>query len=118
VAALVLTAVGLYGVLAFLVSLRTREIGIRIALGASDRRVLSGVISHGLKLVAIGLTIGLLVASGATRWIASQLFAVGARDPLVFVAVPALLLGVAVMASWVPAWRASKVDPQIALRSD
>jgi putative ABC transport system permease protein len=118
VAALVLTAVGLYGVLAFLVSLRTKEIGIRIALGASDRRVLRGVISHGLKLVAIGLTIGLLVASGATRWIASQLFAVGAHDPVVFIAVPALLLGVAVLASWVPAWRASQVDPQIALRSD
>jgi putative ABC transport system permease protein len=118
VAALVLTAVGLYGVLAFVVSLRRREIGIRIALGASNRRVLEGVIGHGVRLVAFGLVIGLAGAAGATRWIAGQLFGVGAHDPLVFTVVPALLLGVAVVASWVPARRAARVDPQIALRSE
>jgi putative ABC transport system permease protein len=117
-AALILTAVGLYGVLAFLVSLRRREIGIRIALGATNRRVFEGVIGQGLRLVVIGLVIGVVAAVGATRWIAAQLFGVGSHDPLVFAVVPAVLLGVAILASWVPARRAARVDPQIALRSE
>jgi putative ABC transport system permease protein len=117
-AALVLTAVGLYGVLAFLVSLRRREIGIRIALGATQNRVLGGVVGQGLRLVALGVVIGVIVAAGATRWIATQLYGVGAHDPLVFVAVPAVLLGVAALASSIPARRAARVDPQIALRSE
>jgi putative ABC transport system permease protein len=117
-AALLLTAVGLYGVLAFLVSLRRREIGIRIALGATNRKVFEGVIAQGLRLVVIGLAIGVVAAAGATRWVAAQLFGVGAHDPLVFAAVPAALLCVAILASWVPARRAAHVDPQIALRSE
>lgn len=116
--ALVLTAVGLYGLLAFLVSLRRREIGIRIALGASSRTVQRGVIKQGMVLIVVGLTIGLMVAAGVTKWAAAQLFGVGARDPLVFTIVPLTLLAVAIVASWVPARRAALVDPQIALRSE
>jgi predicted permease len=116
--ALVLAAVGLYGVLAFLVSLRRREIGIRLALGATSGRVLEGVIGQGTALAAMGLVIGVVAALFSTRVIESQLFGVGARDPLVFVGAAIALLLVAVVASWVPARRASRVDPQIALRTE
>jgi putative ABC transport system permease protein len=114
--ALVLAAVGLYGVLAFLVSLRRREIGIRLALGATSGRVLEGVIAQGTALAAIGLVVGVAAAFFSTRVIESQLFGIGARDPLVFAGAAVALLLVAVVASWVPARRASRVDPQIALR--
>ena len=117
-AALLLTAVGLYGVLAFVVSLRQREIGIRLALGATRRRVLGGVMRQGLRLVASGLAIGVLVAAGATRGIANLLYGVGAHDPVVFAGVPAVLLAVAALASWVPARRAAGIDPLQALRSE
>lgn len=118
VAALVLTVVGLYGVLAFIVSMRRREIGIRLALGATNNRVLGSVMGQGLRLVGIGLTVGLFVAAGATRWIAAQLYGVSAYDPLVFVAVPLVLVGVSAAASAIPGRRAARVDPQIALRSE
>ena len=118
VAALVLTVVGLYGVLAFVVSMRRREIGIRLALGATNNRVLGSVMGQGLRLVGIGLVVGLFAAAGITRWIASQLYGVSAYDPLVFIAVPLVLLGVAAAASALPARRAARVDPQIALRSE
>jgi ABC-type antimicrobial peptide transport system permease subunit len=114
--ALVLAAVGLYGVLAFIVSLRRREIGIRLALGATSGRVLEGVISQGTSLAAMGLVVGMAAAFFSTRVIESQLFGIGTRDPVVFVASAVALLLVAVAASWVPARRASRVDPQIALR--
>jgi len=117
-AALLLTAVGLYGVLAFVVSLRQREIGIRLALGATRRRVLGGVMRQGLRLVASGLAIGVLVAAGATRGIANLLYGVGAHDPVVFAGVPAVLLAVAALACWVPARRAAGIDPLQALRSE
>jgi putative ABC transport system permease protein len=117
-AALILTAVGLYGVLAFLVSLRSREIGIRLALGATRRAVLGEIVRHGLRLILIGITVGVVVALGVTRWIATLLFGIGAHDPAVFVAVPALLLAVAAVASWFPARRAALVDPQVTLRAD
>jgi predicted permease len=116
VAALVLAAVGLYGVLAFVVSLRRREIGIRLALGATSGRVLEGVIGQGVTLAAIGLAIGVAIAFFSTRVIESQLFGVGARDPLVFVGAALALLAVAAVASWIPGRRAARVDPQIALR--
>jgi putative ABC transport system permease protein len=115
-AALVLAAVGLYGVLAFVVSLRRREIGIRLALGATSGRVLEGVIGQGTALATIGLVVGILAALFTTRVIESQLFGVGARDPVVFVGAAVTLLLVAVAASWVPARRAARVDPQVALR--
>ncbi len=118
VAALVLTLVGLYGVLAFIVSMRRREIGIRLALGATSSRVLGSVIGQGLRLVGVGLVAGVVVALGVTRLIATQLYGVSAYDPLVFVVVPLILLGVAAAASALPARRAASVDPQIALRSE
>jgi predicted permease len=114
--ALVLAAVGLYGVLAFIVSLRRREIGIRLALGATSGRVLEGVIGQGTRLAAMGLVVGIAAAFVSTRVIESQLFGVGARDPVVFAGAAVALLLVAVAASWVPARRASRVDPQVALR--
>ena len=117
-AALVLAAVGLYGVLAFVVSLRRREIGIRLALGATSGHVLEGVIGQGAALAALGLVAGSVVALVATRAIEAQLFGVGARDPLVFVGAAVVLLLVALAASWVPARRAARVDPQIALRAE
>jgi putative ABC transport system permease protein len=117
-AALVLTVVGLYGVLAFIVSMRRREIGIRLALGATNSRVLGSVLGQGMRLVGIGLVAGFIVAVLAARWIAAQLYGVSAYDPLVLVAVPVVLLGVAALASMIPARRAARVDPQIALRSE
>ncbi|HEY9225986.1 MAG TPA: ABC transporter permease [Gemmatimonadaceae bacterium] len=118
VAALILTAVGLYGVLAFLVGLRRREIGIRLALGATNNRVLGSVIGHGLRLVMFGLAIGTAAAALTTQLIATQLYDVGAHDPVVFVSIPLLLVGVAALAAAIPARRAARVDPQVALRSD
>jgi putative ABC transport system permease protein len=117
-AALLLTAVGLYGVLAFLVSLRQRELGIRLALGASSTRVLRGIVGQGVTLVALGIVFGGVSAAMLTGWIATQLFGVSARDPLVFTSVPLALLLIAILASWVPARRAARVDPQLALRSE
>ena len=117
-AALLLTGIGLYGVLAFLVSLRRREIGIRLALGATQRRVARGVLSHGLRLVLVGAVAGLIGASLLTKWITAQLYGVGGNDPVVFGVVPVVLLLIGAVASWVPARRAGQVDPQSALRAD
>ena len=117
-AALALTAVGLYGVLAFLVSLRQREIGIRLALGATNGRVLGSILAQGLRLTALGLAVGVLGALGATRWLATQLYGVGPYDPIVFIGCPLVLLAVAAVAGSLPARRAARVDPQIALRSE
>jgi predicted permease len=116
--AVLLTAIGLYGVLAFLVSLRRREIGIRLALGATRARISGSVIGQGMMLVAVGAAVGVAVALVLTRWIASQLFGISDHDPLVFGLVTIVLLTVAIIASWVPAHRASRVDPQIALRAE
>jgi predicted permease len=116
--ALLLTAVGLYGVLAFLVALRRREIGIRVALGAPVRAVVSSVIGYGVRLVTIGSIVGLIVASLATRTIENQLYGVSAHDPSIFVGVALGLLLVGVAASSAPARRAARVDPQIALREE
>jgi putative ABC transport system permease protein len=118
VAALLLSAIGLYGVLAFLVTLRRREIGIRIALGATHQRVSREVINQGVRLALIGAVAGLIAAALLTRWISSQLFGVSAHDPIVFAGVSLALIAVATLASWVPARRAANVDPQIALRAE
>jgi putative ABC transport system permease protein len=116
--ALLLTAVGIYGVMSFVVSQRTRELGIRIALGAQVRDVHRMVVNQGLRLVAVGLVAGLIVALFVTRSLASWLFGVGTADPATLVAVSLLLLLVGVTACWVPARRATRVDPMVALRSE
>lgn len=117
-AALLLGIVGLYGVISYVVSQRTREIGVRIALGADMRRVSEWVLRHGLRLVVAGVLIGLLIAAAAARLLSSLLFGVDAHDPVTYAAVVLLLLGVGAAATWVPARRAARVSPLEALRAD
>ena len=114
--ALVLTIVGLYGVMSYSVVQRTNEIGIRLALGAQSRDVLLMIVKQGSKLILLGLAIGLAGAFAATRVIASLLFGVTTKDPFTFVAAAVVLAIVALLACYVPAWRATKVDPLEALR--
>jgi putative ABC transport system permease protein len=104
--------------MSYSVAQRTNEIGIRLALGAQSRDVLWMVVKQGSVLIGLGLAIGLLGAYAATRVIASLLFGVTAKDPVTFAAVALLLGGVALLACYVPAWRATKVDPMEALRCE
>ena len=116
VVALLLAAVGIYGVIAYTVSRRTQEIGVRMALGARRADVLKLVMRQSLVLTAIGLVIGMTMAFGVTRVLSSALFEVNANDPITFVGIGLLLAAVAFVASYVPAHRATRVDPVIALR--
>jgi putative ABC transport system permease protein len=116
--ALVLSAIGIYGVMAYTTTQRQHEIGIRVALGAGARDVLGLVVGQGMRLVAIGLAIGLLGAWMLSRVLSAQLFGITARDPLTYVTVAALLGGVALTASYLPARRVLRVDPMTALRSE
>ncbi|HEX8452191.1 MAG TPA: ABC transporter permease [Longimicrobium sp.] len=116
--ALALAAVGVYGVVAYGVAQRTREIGVRIALGARPRDVRTMVVASGARLAAIGVVVGIAIALGASRLLSTLLFGVGAADPLTYGGVAALLLGMTLLATWIPARRASRVDPMVALRSE
>ena len=118
VLALVLAALGLYSVIAYNVAQRTHELGVRRALGAQVWDVIRMVVLDGLRLAAAGVAIGVVTALWASKWVKPLLFDVSPRDPAIFVAVTVLLVMVAAAASWIPAMRASRVDPQIALRSE
>jgi ABC-type antimicrobial peptide transport system permease subunit len=114
--ALILTAVGLYGVISCSVSQSTHELGIRLALGAQSGDVLKLVVGQGMVLASVGVVIGLGAAFALTRFMSSLLFGVSPNDPLTFVSIAALLLGVALAACYIPARRATRVDPLVALR--
>jgi putative ABC transport system permease protein len=116
VVALILAVMGIYSVLAYTVSQRTREIGVRMALGAQMRDVLMLILAKGMRLAVIGVVIGVASALVLGRLMATLLYGISATDPVTFVGIALLLLLVAFVACWIPARRATKVDPMIALR--
>jgi putative ABC transport system permease protein len=115
---LALACVGLYGVMSYMLTQRTREIGVRMAMGAQTSDVLRLVLGEGLKLALIGAFLGLCGALALTRLLKTLLFGVSATDPLTFIAIAALLIFMALLACWIPGRRAAKVDPMVALRID
>jgi ABC-type antimicrobial peptide transport system permease subunit len=116
--AMLLGAIGLYGVLAYVVAERTREIGVRMALGATAGAVRRLVVTQGLKVVLVGAAIGLAAALASTRLLKALLYEVDALDPAVFLAMSVMMIGVGLLASYVPARRASSVDAIESLRND
>ncbi|HYT59778.1 MAG TPA: FtsX-like permease family protein, partial [Haliangiales bacterium] len=118
IVALLLAAIGLYGVIAYAVAQRTRELGIRMALGAQRDNILWLVLRQGLNLVLVGVAIGLVGALVLTRFLSGLLFDLKPTDPPTLIATSLLLVAVASLACWVPARRATKVDPMVALRNE
>jgi putative ABC transport system permease protein len=118
IVALALAATGIYGVLSSSVTERTREIGVRLALGASRGDILALIVRQGMKLTALGVVIGLSAAVAASQALVALLFGVSRLDPITYLSVIALLAGVSVIACWAPAWRAARVDPSITLRAE
>ena len=116
--ALLLGAIGLYGVLSYVVAERTREIGVRMALGATASAVRRMVVSQGARVVVVGAIIGIVVALASTRVLGSLLFGVKPVDPIVFAAMSAMMIAIGALASYIPARRASSVNPIDSLRSD
>jgi ABC-type antimicrobial peptide transport system permease subunit len=116
--ALLLAAIGTYGVLSYMVTERRREIGIRVALGAARSHVLTQIMKQGLQVTALGIAFGLAGALLVNRLMASLLFGVQPTDSVTIALVIATITAVAVAASWLPAWRASRVDPNIVLRDE
>jgi putative ABC transport system permease protein len=113
---LLLAVIGVYGVISYSASQRTHEIGIRMALGAQKGDVFKMILGQGLELALLGLGIGIVCAFGATRFLSSLLYGIKPADPFTFVAVSLILIGVAMLASYIPALRATRVDPMVALR--
>jgi ABC-type antimicrobial peptide transport system permease subunit len=116
--ALILAAIGIYGLMAYSVQQRTQEIGIRMAMGADRGRITKMVVWQGMRLTVVGVVIGVGAAFGLTRLVASLLYGVQPWDPMVFVSVPLVLSAVALFAVWLPALRASKLNPMEALRTE
>lgn len=116
--ALLVAAIGLYSVISYLVTQRTHELGVRIALGAQVGNIVRLVVRYGVGLAIVGVALGLVLAFSAARWIEPLLFDTSPRNPIVFGVVAAVLLTVALLASVVPAWRAARVDPIEALRTE
>jgi len=114
--AMLLAALGIFGVMAYAVAQRTNELGLRIALGAQPGNIMALVLKQGLKLAALGVLLGLIGAVSMTRWLVSLLYDVSATDPLTFVLIALLPMIVATLACWIPARRATRVNPLVALR--